>query len=59
MNLSAPHHMIRRTQVVATESRNNVLSYKNEEDGQINRQGDVMGQGKRGDMGGGGGGGGL
>ena len=36
-----------------TESRNNVLFHKNEEDRQANRQGDVVeGQGKRGDMGG-------
>ena len=41
--LSVPFHMIRRAQFIATESRNNVLSHKNEEDRQLNRHGDVVG----------------
>ena len=37
--------MIGHAQVIATESRNNVLSHKkkHEEDRQLNRQGDVVG----------------
>ena len=50
--------MVRHAQVIATESRNNVHSHKNEEDRQLNRQGDVVGgSGKEGRYGGGGGGG--
>ena len=47
--------MTRPTQVIATESSNNILSHKNEEDIQLDRQGDVVGvSGKEGRYGGGG-----